>query len=281
LVTAIVVELAGPAWAETPEEQVEHLAAEAVNAYRSADYLRAIEVLERAYQIRQFVELLFDEGKAYEKLGNIDRALDCYRRVSHSTDADNRLRSKAEGRITAIEQQRARIAPPAVHETRPAPDLVVPVPPKGTTLAPPPDHGAPPPASLPPRAPAPMPAKLRADAAAARLRARGVGIGFVSLGGGALATAVGLSISTYKLHQQFATQTDLSEIAKRSVRDNAQTQALVADIMYGVAAAAVGASAYFLSVGYRKEKGASESKRVAVAPWMAPIGAGVMVRGRF
>ena len=43
----------GRAGAESAESQVERLAAEAVNAYKGADYNRAVELLQKAYEIRQ------------------------------------------------------------------------------------------------------------------------------------------------------------------------------------------------------------------------------------
>ena len=46
--------------AESAEAEVERLAAEAVNAYKGADYKRAVELLQKAYEIRQVPALLYN-----------------------------------------------------------------------------------------------------------------------------------------------------------------------------------------------------------------------------
>ena len=84
--------------AESAETQVERLAAEAVNAYRGADYNRAVELLTRAYEIRQVPALLYNLAKAYDKLGDVEHAYDAYRRYADSADADPKLEGKAEAR---------------------------------------------------------------------------------------------------------------------------------------------------------------------------------------
>ena len=94
------------AHAESAEAQVERLAADAVSAYKVADYNRAVELLSRAYEIRQVPALLYNMAKAYDKLGDVEHAYDAYRRYSDSADADPRLKSKADARLVVLEDLR-------------------------------------------------------------------------------------------------------------------------------------------------------------------------------
>ena len=96
--------------AESAEAQVERLAAEAVNAYRGADYNRAIELLTRAYEIRQVPALLYNLAKAYDKLGDVEHAYDAYRRYADSADADPKLQGKSEARLVVLEEARRKKA---------------------------------------------------------------------------------------------------------------------------------------------------------------------------
>src|SRR6476660_2677301 len=102
----MAVAASGPrvAFAESAEAQVERLATEAVNAYRGADYNRAVELLNRAYEIRQVPALLYNLAKAYDKLGDVDHAWDAYRRYSDSADADPRMKAKADSRLVVLDE---------------------------------------------------------------------------------------------------------------------------------------------------------------------------------
>src|SRR5689334_11838211 len=108
MVAVMLAATGGRAHAESAEAQVERLAADAVNAYRGADYNRAVELLTRAYEIRQVPALLYNLAKAYDKLGDVDRAYDAYRRYSDSADAEPRLRNKADARLAVLEEIRRR-----------------------------------------------------------------------------------------------------------------------------------------------------------------------------
>ena len=178
LAVMVVAATPGRARAESAEAQVERLAAEAVNAYRVADYNRAVELLSRAYDIRQVPALLYNMAKAYDKLGDIDRACEIYRRYADSADADPRLKAKAEARLVILEDAR-RKKKAAERPVEPKPQ-------------------APPPAVTPPPQPAqvepPKPAaptaeevkeQLKRDRQRSRRRDRyvalGLGVGAVAL----------------------------------------------------------------------------------------------------
>src|SRR5438046_1293943 len=90
--------------AEPAAAQVERLAREASIAFRGADYQRAVELLERAYQIRQVANILYNIARSYDKLGQTDKAVEYYRRYADSSDADPKLKMKAEARLVAYEE---------------------------------------------------------------------------------------------------------------------------------------------------------------------------------
>ena len=111
VVALMVAAATGPrAHAESAEAQVERLASEAVNAYRGADYNRAVELLTRAYEIRQVPALLYNLAKAYDKLGDVDHACDAYRRYADSADADPKLKAKADARLVVLDEIRRKKA---------------------------------------------------------------------------------------------------------------------------------------------------------------------------
>src|SRR5689334_6949162 len=96
------------------------MATEAITAYKGADYNRAVELLTRAYEIRQVPALLYNLAKAYDKLGDVDKAYDAYRRYASSADADPKLKEKAESRLATLEELRRKKAPERPVEPAPA-----------------------------------------------------------------------------------------------------------------------------------------------------------------
>ncbi|HEX6836063.1 MAG TPA: hypothetical protein VF334_05790, partial [Polyangia bacterium] len=185
---------AGGARAESPEAEVERLAAEAVNAYKGADYKRAVELLQRAYDIRQVPALIYNLAKAYDKLGDIDHAYDAYRKYADSAAADPKLKARAQARLALLTEAkrqkaaeaRAVEAPPPVEK----PPAVV-EPPKP-----------------PPPSPAELPARAHDDFVRDRHRAR---LTTIIVGGATVAfaaVALGLSIDALGKEHQFQQTTD-------------------------------------------------------------------------
>jgi len=114
----------------------------------------------------------------------------------------------------------------------------------------------------------------RRDAERTRLRDRNVAIGLGVVGVACLGTAVGLSVHALTLHDQFASSP--IEADKRSYMSQAQTQAIVADVLYAGGAVAVGVGAFFL---YRALRPLPKS--VALAPYASPLGGGLVAAGQF
>jgi tetratricopeptide (TPR) repeat protein len=269
----MAVALPAGARAETPEAQVERLAAEAVNAYRGADYNRAVELLNKAYEIRQVPALLYNLAKAYDKLGDLDHAADAYRRYVASLDPDPKLKAKAEARLTVIDELRRRnvAAERAVESPPPRP-------------RPPVENTAPPravEAPRPPSAPPPSEAeqirdKLRQERQRERIRARwvalGLGLGTVALGG----TAIGLSVSALSLQSQWQAQYGGDEDTRRALKSSAVLRAGLADGFYAGTAVLAAITSYFLYRGFRGEPNAP-----SLALGFTPAGAYIASEVRF
>jgi tetratricopeptide (TPR) repeat protein len=242
------------------------LAADAAAAYRAADYTRAVELLERAYQVRQVAALLYNLAKAYDKLGEQQKAVDLYRRYSDSSDAEPKLRAKAEARVAAYEESHRRPEPrPREPEPRPRePDVAL----KQVDMTPPPET-----------------AEQRAvrEWKDRRSRDRAIGISVASIGVAAAIAGMGLSISAYEIHKTYADTLD-TEAVKRDQRDHAHTQAIVGDVLYGVAAVGVAVGAYFIWRGFHPEQ--PPKGQAWLLPTVAPgsqgsVTAGLTLGGRF
>jgi tetratricopeptide (TPR) repeat protein len=272
---AAVVMAGVRAHAESAEAQVERLAAEAVNAYKGADYNRAVELLTRAYEIRQVPALLYNLAKAYDKLGDVDHAYDTYRRYADSADADPRLKAKSEARLAVLEEARRKkaAAQRAVEPAKPTPA------PQQQVAQP-----APPPAQVAPAKPMPptpeqIAAKLKEERQHARRRDRyaalGLGIGAVAFAG----VAVGFSVNALNLQNQWSQGYGMvPEATRREQKDTAITRAAIADGFYGATAVAAGITAYFVYRGFRPEPNAPS---LALVPVASPTGGALIVTGRF
>ena len=273
-VAMVVAATGARARAETPEAQVERLAADAVTAYRGADYNRAIELLTRAYAIRQVPALLYNMGKAYEKLGDVNHAYDAYRRYADSADAEPRLKAKAEARLVVLEEERRkRKAAERAVEARPPP------PPPAQPVAPPPKPvEVEPPAPPPPPTPEEIRLQLKQDRQRDRRRDRYVALG---LGAGAVAfaaVAVGFSVEALQTQDRWSADYGGNEAIRRDLKQTAVTEAAVADGFYAATAVTVGVGAYFLYRGFRPEPTAPS---LAVLPAVSPGGGGLVAAGRF
>ncbi len=250
-------------------KQVEKLAADAIAAYKAADYTRTVELLERAYAIRQVAALLYNLAKAYEKLGDQEKAVELYRRYSDSTDADPKLRVKAEARVAAFEEaRRTRKDPHGDGELHPRLDA---------TPDPVPDpHPLPRASREPPESPD---ARALRNWKARRARDRVIGLSLGGIGVACAAAGLGLGVHAMGLHGDFAGGVG-PEDPRRALRDDSRNQALAADVLFGVAAVSVGVGSYFIWRGYHPEK-APGARVSTLAPFGSPQGGGLVVGGSF
>jgi tetratricopeptide (TPR) repeat protein len=269
-----VLATAARAHAETAEAQVERLAAEAVNAYKGADYNRAIDLLQRAYEIRQVPALLYNMAKAYDKLGDVDHAYETYRRYADSADADPRLKAKSEARIAVLETaRRKRAAEQRAMEPKPAPPQTAQQP------QPPPQPAEVEPPKPPPPTAAEIAEKLKQERQRARRRDRyvalGLGVATVAFAG----VAIGFSVDALNKQSQWSQGYGMvPEATRRDQKDSALRSAAIADGFYAATGVAAAVTAYFIYRGFRPEPSAPS---LALVPVASPAGGALVVTGRF
>lgn len=81
--------------------------AQGVEFYRRQRYAEAVAEFTEAYSRWTNPTILFSLGQAYEGLGEINRAIETYRRYLDTTPADDARRSAVEATITQLERQLA------------------------------------------------------------------------------------------------------------------------------------------------------------------------------
>lgn len=99
---------------QTPDEQAQRLADEAVEAYRTAKYDDAVRLFKQAYGLRADPAILYNLAKCFDKTGRREEALEYYRRYLVAEGTDPKLRQKAEEKVAALSAAlRPSAAPPA------------------------------------------------------------------------------------------------------------------------------------------------------------------------
>ena len=194
-------------------EQVEALALEARRAYQDGRYEDAIQHYLRAFQLEAAGALLYNIAYVYDKkLAEKELAMAFYRRYISSPDADPSVVGRAMARLSALKKELGKTSdkPPVLLDT--------------------------------PTRPAPAPARpdtVDPDSGSRRSASGQLIGGWVSAGTGiaALATGVALGFVAQKTHGEFRESLSLEE--KRDLRASGQSQALAADILMGVGAAAI------------------------------------------
>lgn len=256
LMISAVVASGAPAMAKTVEEEVQELSNDAIEAYKSGRYQLAVEDLTRAYAIRPLPALLYNLGKAYDKLGDVDKAYDNYKKYVDSGEAEPKLEEKAKARMQVLEPQLKPKTPPPV--------VVVEEKPKGPTAE-----------------------ELAQQEADRKARARTLnlvaGIGVAALGLGGIGAGIGLYASASSLHDQFGMTTD--EATKRQLRYDAQTRGVVSSVMYAVGGVLIAGSFWFFYAALIRpaleERDKPADEKVSIVPWLGPQGAGVGASWRF
>ncbi len=237
-----------PVLAEESSEEREmlRLSAEGVSLYKNARYREAIERFEKAFEIVQDANLLFNLGRCHQSLGQFEEAIAYYQRFIAQPGISDSDRSRAAKRIESL---RAKLNARQVRE--PPPEDAE----KNTRGA-----SAPPP-------------RVKAGMSTQRILAWS----FIGGGGAALLLGGifgGLALGAESDFEAATTVTD-----KESTRDQIKTRALVADLGIGVGLAAVttGVVLFFLE-GPRKTRQETE---ISIAPRLGPGEAGVVLGARF
>ncbi len=200
--------LAAPVQAQPADDtvaQVEALAGEARALYDAGEFGQAVAKYLEAYKLQPTAAVLYNVAVIYDKkIQEIDLAIEYYRRYIASPDADPAAVQRATARLQALKAEK---------EARRQADL--------STLPTEPD---PPPGTTPVQPPPPGSTQTTVGWVL-------VGTGLVGLaGGGVMGYLAGDSAD------KFSASTDFEE--KVGHRDDAQSRALVADVAFGIGAAA-------------------------------------------
>ena len=84
------------------QEDFSSLTKRGAQAYRSENYEQAVEFFKRAYEVRQVPNLLYNIGRAHEKLGNFEDAIEYYEQFANEPDVDMKARRDAIDRADTL-----------------------------------------------------------------------------------------------------------------------------------------------------------------------------------
>lgn len=192
--------------------RVERKAAEAREAYQAQDFEQAVALYLEAWRLAPAGAILYNIAHIYDrKLKELDLAIEFYRRYIASPDADPAAAARATRRIRELKAEKAAREEAELERMR---------------------------ARREP-APQPEPTPARADTVRAPVETTDPGadqrlMGWIGVGVGAamLATAGGLGVAAQSRADDFGASVSLDQ--KKSFRDEGETFALTADVLYAV-----------------------------------------------
>lgn len=227
--------------------------------YQKGAYREAIVELETALKLDPGgKELVYNLGVLHEKLGDIDDALQYFRRYAEM-DLTAQEREKTEAAVRRLEGAKKEIEAKRVAEQREQE--------KQAALPPPPAPGREP----------PPPERGRIDALS-------IGAASLAVGGLAFGTLFALKASADKPKSGFVTGRDGTYDDLQTKASNAHREAVLADVGFGVGIAA-GVGAALLYVLRVKDAPAptttTTGKTTSVSATPLPGGAAFVVRGTF
>ncbi|MET0409653.1 MAG: tetratricopeptide repeat protein [Polyangiaceae bacterium] len=112
---------AQPEAAPAASKSVAQLNEEGTAFYQQRDYRRAIERFIQAYAIDPDPNLLFNVARSYERLGEVDAAIEKYEQFLNTPGADASGRSRAQESLRALRESKSAPAPAASHSGEPVP----------------------------------------------------------------------------------------------------------------------------------------------------------------
>ncbi len=237
-------------------ERVEELSAQGVEHYSAKRYREAIATFEEAYKLAPVANLLYNIGLSWEKLDDPKQAVKAYERFIVASDADPGVRVKALDRIKSLNEEIDRRAAEA-RQAEEARDAQL---------------------NNPDPTPDPTPVQPQEDGLG------GLGVaGIVTAGGGLLLLGGGVTFGVLA-------QSDVDDFtaartldAKEAARADAESNALLADIFYGVGGAALVGGIVMLAIDLAGEDQppASGDSALRLTPWLSTEGAGALLERRF
>jgi hypothetical protein len=217
------------------DAEVKRLANESHQKYQAGDYAGAAETLLQAYELKPVSTLLFNIAKTYEKAGNDDQAIRFYQRYIDAADAEPeqvRVSSRAIERLRLADEEKKRAAQAesdkkAAEQKAEADKLAA----QKAQLEQQ-EHDR----QVREQAQADARAQV-AVAQPAPKRSRALPYTLIGVGGAAVLGGGVLGLTAKGLANDEKASTD--PVAKPDLRSQAKSRALVADIAYGIGAAAL------------------------------------------
>jgi tetratricopeptide (TPR) repeat protein len=251
---ALCAALLRSGFAEDRPPEYEEAFKRGTELFNAGDYAAAREQVTRAYEIHPEPLLLLSIGSTYRREGELEPAVDHYRRFMSEADADDEYRATAQGYIDALE---AEIAEQRKREA------------EAEANKPPPPRA---PIVIPELAPAPVNDSGRG--------LRITGIATVAVGAVLVGVGVQQGLHAGNVDDELAAASG-PWTPERQERFNdgeaAETRAIVFGVTGGVAVA-TGAALYW--IGHRKD-GRAERDGVAIAPYRDGPTTGLAVSGAF
>lgn len=93
-----------PASAEEVELSYKEYAKKGGQAFAAKEYEKAVEAFERAYELKPVPNLLYNIGRALEKVGEFERAKEAYTKFVTQPDVELRARQDALQRIKTLQE---------------------------------------------------------------------------------------------------------------------------------------------------------------------------------
>ncbi|WP_158542517.1 tetratricopeptide repeat protein [Lujinxingia litoralis] len=245
LVSLLTTGIPAQVWAQSDAEaadiarQVESLSARGAEHFRAGEYVQAIALFEQAYALDPVPNLLYNIGRCYEQMEDWDEAIAQYERFMVAPDVESEARAHAMERVQSLREiKQMQAAEGSAAPDKEEPQVTEPL-------------------------PTPEPASVN--------RTPGVltTVGGVALIGGGV--VMGLMASG---NAESLSDTSLAYDDRVSARDNARTQALVADVLY-VSGAAVTALGLYLLITADSSEELPRTAHRQITPWVGKGSAGV------
>ncbi|MFV8749570.1 tetratricopeptide repeat protein [Nannocystaceae bacterium ST9] len=245
--------LAAPASSESATIEADSHTQKAIDAFGAGRYDEAIAEFEAAFELDHNPNHLFNIGRVHEEVGDLQAAVDLYKRFVAQPGVQIDYRAAALERIDVLE--RALAAQREADEPAPAPE--------------------PAPESSPEPVLAPTTDTVDEDAAARRKTQRSAGWALLGIGGATLiagAVTTGLTAST---SNELAETSDPDE--RETLADRGRTLAPTSDglMIAGGTLALVGLIVALTALPKRSER------RTAALPYAGPSSAGLVLMRRF
>lgn len=97
-------EAAPDATEETSEPNFKTLTTKGAKAFKAKEYAKARTFFEKAYEIKQVPNLLYNMGRVSEKMGEFEEAISYYERFVNEPDIDIKARKDALSRIKTLRE---------------------------------------------------------------------------------------------------------------------------------------------------------------------------------